>query len=255
MRNSRKGDRSFFYLWSVIGSILFIIVWVVLKSVFHISDRVLPSIEDVFRAISDIREPSLWAHSYSTILRLVIGFTAGIAFGVALGVLIYNSKTFARLLNPTIQSFRAVPPIATVPFFILWFGFSEIGRYFMVISGIGFNIAVSTYQILNFIPERYQVMFRSFNKKPSKMIFSYILPRISEDLLPTIRFSLSVAIGLVIVSELLGAQVGLGYLIQTSRSTYSMHVIFLAMILLGIINFSFDKLITFLWHKLTFWKR
>jgi ABC-type nitrate/sulfonate/bicarbonate transport system permease component len=254
MKNLKKGNKAIAIFWTLIGSALFIFVWIILKDLFHVSDRVLPSIKDVFGSIDDF-EPNILVHSSSTIIRLVIGFLGGILFGVSLGIVIYSNKFLSRLLTPTIQSFRAVPPIATVPFFILWFGFSETGRYFMVISGIGFNIAVSTYQILKFVPEKYQIMFKSYSKKPSKMIFSYMLPRIAEDLLPTIRFSLSVAIGLVIVSELLGAQVGLGYLIQTSRSTYSMHVIFLCMILLGLINFTFDKIISSIWHKITFWKK
>lgn len=254
MPASKKENKPGNFFLTFLGSVLSIIIWVVVKSCFDIPDRILPSLQDVIACATDL-DPNLFVHSLSTIMRLTIGFLGGILFGVSLGIFIYKSAIGQKLLNPTLQSLRAIPPIATVPFFILWFGFSEVGRYFMVISGIGFNIAIATYQVLKFVPEKYQVLFKSFNKKPESMLFSYLVPRILEELLPTIRFSLSIAIGLVIVSELLGAQVGLGYLIQTSRSTYSMQVIFLCTIILGLINFTFDKLITLLWQKLTFWKK
>jgi ABC-type nitrate/sulfonate/bicarbonate transport system permease component len=240
--------------WAFLGSLLFIIAWYALKKIANVPDRVLPSIEDTFGAINDI-SPSIWIHTLSTVQRLVIGFILGTCLGITLGIFLFKSKIFFNLVNPTIQSFRAVPPIATVPFFILWFGFSETGRYVMVFSGISFNIAVATFQILRFIPEKYKILFESFGNNPAKMVRGYIIPRVVEELLPTIRFSFSVAVGMVIVSELLGAQVGLGYLIQTSRSTYSMHVIFLCMIILGLINFLFDKLITYIWQRLSYWKK
>jgi ABC-type nitrate/sulfonate/bicarbonate transport system permease component len=253
MQNLKRKNKVTEALWIVAGSALFLVIWMLLKTVFNVPDRILPSIRDTFAAIADF-EPNIGYHILSTVSRLLIGFSGGVLFGTTLGIFMYSSGIVNKLILPTVQSFRAVPPIATVPFFILWFGFSELGRYIIVVSGIGFNIAISTFQILQYVPEKYQVLFRSFGRRPSKMLVSYMIPRILEDLLPTIRFSLSMALGLVIVSELLGAQLGLGYLIQTSRSTYSMHVIFLCMILLGLINFLFDKIITLLWQKLIFWK-
>jgi ABC-type nitrate/sulfonate/bicarbonate transport system permease component len=60
--------------------------------------------------------------------------------------------------------------------------------------------------------------------------------------------------GVVIVSELLGSQVGLGYLMQTARSTFSMHVIFLAMIMLGALNALVDVTVTRLWSRSVYWR-
>jgi ABC-type nitrate/sulfonate/bicarbonate transport system permease component len=59
----------------------------------------------------------------------------------------------------------------------------------------------------------------------------------------------------VIVSELLGSQIGLGYLMQTARSTFSMHVIFLTTILLGLLNAAVDVGVTWGWQKMVYWRR
>ena len=251
--NEKKRSATLSYAIGVVGIFLIPIVWALLKYQVGVSDRYLPSFELVFDAIDDFK-PSIWVHTLITLSRLIIGLILGILFGIALAVIVFKWRTLNKLLMPTIQALRSVPPIATVPFFILWFGFSEYGRYIMILVGIAFNLAIAAYQILNSNPSKYEVMFKSFNLRPQDLLFSYIIPRISEEILPTIRFSLSTAIGLVIVSELLGAQTGLGYLIQTSRSTYSLHVIFLAMIILGLINAGIDRLLIVLWHKLVFWK-
>jgi ABC-type nitrate/sulfonate/bicarbonate transport system permease component len=136
----------------------------------------------------------------------------------------------------------------------LWFGFAESGRLLLVVAGIAFNIAVATHQILSDVPEKQRILFKSFGIESSHLVRSYSIPRILESLLPTIRFSLSTAMGVVIVSELLGSQIGLGYLIQTARNTFSMHVIFLATILLGILNSLMDFLVTRVWSKAIYWR-
>ncbi|MGI6049193.1 MAG: ABC transporter permease [Petrimonas sp.] len=235
--------------------ILFIpIVWVFCKDVLNIPDRYLPSILQVISAFKDI-EPNVFVHFFVTLSRLLVGMVLGILVGVFLGILLYYSSRLNDFLSPFIQSIRSIPAIATVPFFILWFGFSEFGKYFLVTLGISLNIAISSYQILSKMPEKYSVFSKGFQIKLNKKIRHYSLPTVLEHIYPTIRFSLSTAIGLVIVSELLGSQIGLGYLIQTSRSTFSIHVIFLAVILLGIMNFTLDLTIKYLWKKIIFWQK
>jgi ABC-type nitrate/sulfonate/bicarbonate transport system permease component len=149
---------------------------------------------------------------------------------------------------------RSVPAVAIVPFFLLWFGFAETGRLLLVVTGIAFNIAIATHQILKDVPEKHRILFKSFGVCGSNLVRHYSVPRILESLLPTLRFSLSTAMGVVIVSELLGSQIGLGYLIQTARNTFSMHVIFLATILLGVLNGAMDFIVTRLWSRAVYWR-
>lgn len=240
-------------LLTVAGFVLIPALWFSLKFSGLVSDRYLPAPDAVLRACWEI-EPSVFYHLSFTAFRLVVGFVAGVAAGVFLGIAINKSKTLGKLLNPMLDSMRSVPAIATVPFFLLWFGFSEHGKILLVLTGIAFNIAVATNQVLREVPEKYQILFNSFGINPSSMIRDYTLPRIVETLLPTVRFSLSTAIGVVIVSELLGSQIGLGYLMQTARSTFSMHVIFLATIMLGVLNAIVDLVVTRLWSKALYWK-
>jgi sulfonate transport system permease protein len=241
------------YAVPLIGLFLMPIIWIAVKEVGHVSDRYLPSPLDVLRAAQDI-DPSILLHLSFTAGRLVLGFLLGTACGAALGICMFNSKLFTRLVNPTIDSLRAIPAIATVPFFILWFGFSETGRLLMVVTGIAFNIAIAAYQALSDMPEKQRILFKSFGVSPRSLTREYVLPRLLETLLPTVRFSLATAMGVVVASELLGSQVGLGYLIQTARSTFSMHVIFLATIMLGFLNAFVDMALTRGWNKAIYWR-
>jgi len=242
------------WVLSIIGVLLLPAIWFYLHYVVKIGERFLPSPESVYQAIFNL-DPNIFSHAFDTLIRFVVGSFLGIVAGILIGFILHRSQIVRRLLLPTIQALRATPPIAAVPFFLLWFGFSDIGRYILIVFGIGISLAITTYQILESPPEKFRVLFKSFSLNPRAQIMSFSLPYVLQEILPTIRFSLATAIGLVLVSEFLGSQTGLGYLIQVSRSTFSLQVVVLANILLGFILVVVDWGAIRLWDKLLFWKK
>jgi ABC-type nitrate/sulfonate/bicarbonate transport system permease component len=236
-----------------IGILLVPIIWVSVKYGFNIEERYLPSPGSLLSAFSEI-EPNILIHTAFSFTRLIVGFISGSIIGILIGLIFYKSKIFYNLLYPTFQSIRSIPPYATIPFFLLWFGFSETGKFIIILFGISFNLAIASFQTLASIREKYHVFFKSINSNAKNHIRYFTLPYILENILPTLRFSLSTAIGLVVVAEMLGSQLGLGYLIQTAKSTFSLNVVFLAAILFGIINYLTDQILILLWKKIVYWK-
>jgi ABC-type nitrate/sulfonate/bicarbonate transport system permease component len=237
----------------LLGIFLVLILWIVIKYSFKIEDRFLPSPESLISAFSEI-EPNIFIHSAYSFLRLIVGFVSGSVVGILFGLLFFKSRTIYNLLYPSFQSIRSIPPYATIPFFLLWFGFSETGKFIIILFGISFNLAIASFQALQNIKEKYHVFFNSINSNAKDHVRDFTLPYVLENILPTLRFSLSTAIGLVVVAEMLGSQLGLGYLIQTARSTFSLNVVFLAAIIFGIINYLSDQILIIIWKKIVFWK-
>ncbi len=244
----------YFRLVRVTGYLLVPILWAALKYGLKISDRYLPDPIRVLASATTV-DPNIFVQSLFTISRFTVGFLAGTVLGVAVGLLLYRSESLTSLLMPAIQSSRSIPAVAIIPFFLLWFGFSEVGRYLLVLSGTALNIAVATLQIAQSSPEKYTVMFRSFKQHPSFFPLRYGVPYVFENILPTLRFSLALAIGLIVASEMLGSQVGLGYLAQSARATFSMDLLFLTVISLGIISAVADELLIRGWRTTLFWVR
>lgn len=238
---------------TVLGSMLLLLLWIVVKFGLGISDRYLPGPWRVIEAIGDI-EPSILLHTAATSARLLFGITFGFMAAIFSALVMSRFTLVKRLLLPSVQALRSVPAVATVPFFLLWFGFSETGKILMVFLGVTLNVLVAAEQILAEIPERYTVALKSFGHDPRDFPISVTLPLLIQSLLPALRTSLSITFGVVIVSELLGSQLGLGYLIQTSRTTYSIHVIFLATLILGLLNVAFDRGLQWLWKFVVYWK-
>lgn len=236
------------------GACLTLAVWLALKYGLSIEERYLPSPLAVLRAFVTVDDPNMVQHTLCTTFRIVAGLLAGTIVGIAGGVWLFSSHAARLLLMPTVQSFRSVPPIAAVPFILIWFGFAETGKVLLVLIAVSLNVLVATAQILADVKDKYVVAFNGFGMSSKDLPLSFLCPIILESLLPTVRFSLSLAIGVVVVSELLGSQIGLGYLIQTSRTTYAMHTIFAAVFILGALNWTLDWTIRYLWSLLVFWR-
>lgn len=238
---------------SLLGVLFFPIIWVVLSYVVNVPERYLPTPISVLEAAYSI-EPNILIHAWTTLARLLMGFTAGTLAGIILGIYLYRFRGIREFLLPSLHSLRALPPVAAIPFLLLWFGFSDIGKYLLIIFGCGVNLAFTSYQILLDTPQKYLFSLESCKIDTKKMPWNIALPLVIDRLLPTMRYSLATAIGLIIVSEFLGAQIGLGYVMQSARSTFSLQSIFLCAILLAVIASTLDYLLVFLWKKIIFWR-
>lgn len=253
MNTARKRPPKRRIMLVVAGTLVIPGAWWAIKTFAGVPDRFLPSIEAVLNAVTDI-EPSLFAHAAATVTRLLVGFLGGTAFGIAIGIIFSRWPAADALCSPSVHALRAVPAAAAVPFFLLWFGFAEIGRYLIVFLAVGLNAVVASRQILDQHSRAHLTFFASFGFSPGSLPLRYSLPRVAEEILPTLRFSLALSIGAVTVSELLGAQVGLGYLLQTGRSTFSFHLMFLAIIVIGAIASAMDFLLRLTWQRILYWR-
>jgi ABC-type nitrate/sulfonate/bicarbonate transport system permease component len=251
-RPSHVADRCYSIL-HLVGLILSPMIWIVLSYVVNVPERYLPSPYSALLAARDI-DPNIAIQTLYTSARLLSGFTMGSMVGVVLGIWLFRFIAVRALLLPTLQALRAVPAVATIPFFLLWFGFSEIGKLLLLVFGAGINLAFSSYQILNEIPEKYLFALRCLRVDIQRLPWRIAIPLVAERLLPTLRFSLATSLSLVVVAELLGSQVGLGYLIQSAQSTFAMQTVMLCVIILGVLNALADWLLTKLWQRIIFWR-
>jgi len=237
----------------VVPTALGLTLWLGVKHLFEIPDKYLPGMTSLGEAVTDIGLD--WAgHIAATASRTLIGFLLGILAGLSAALLLFRIRVLIWVL-PLVHAIRAVPAVAVVPFFLLWFGFSEVGRYLLVILGLGLNVMVAAADVLERPSESDRLLFQNFRAPLHTRVLGYWAWRILEGLLPTLRFGVALALGVIVVSEMLGAQSGLGYLIQTSRQTLSLNVILLCSILLGLMATTLDLALQLVWRTWVNWRR
>lgn len=239
------------YLGFVIPTIL-LLVWYIVTEIGLIKTLFLPHPFSVFEAAIDTKN-SILIHAISTLLRLVFGCIIGLCVGFLLGLLMKYSHTIDRLLYKLIESWRPIPAVALIPFFLLWFGFSNFGKILLVTLGVALIMVVNTYEAVNNVKPIFIKAAYSLGAKKLEIFKTVIIPAILPELKSGLRISLATGFGLVIVSEFMGADYGLGYLINISKITFSTHTILLAILIIGIIAVFLDKIVQRIANRLTTW--
>lgn len=237
---------------SYVGLLFVLLLWFCVTQFGLVQPFRLPRPVEVIRAAFDVRNEII-QHTIATLLRLVVGYVCGVFVGVLGGFFLRSSHLVNQILYPMIESWRPVPTVALVPFFILWFGFAETGKILLVLLGVALVVVVSTYEAIGNVKPVYVKAAYCLGASKRQMMMTVLLPAILPELRSGLRIAIAAGFGLVVVSEIMGADYGLGQLIDISRRTFSTQTIMLAIFLIGTIALLLDKLIQKCLDSITRW--
>jgi ABC-type nitrate/sulfonate/bicarbonate transport system permease component len=231
----------------------FLILWALLSYSRAVDPLLLPPPHRVILAVTDIG-PTLFAHFFSTVARVAAGFLVAVGLGSLIGIWMQKNWVAYGVLDGLIETWRPVPPVALIPFFILIFGFAESGRLTLVVLGSMLIVIVTVVESLDRVSPAL-VQFGLVAGLSKEDLFRKILiPAALPHTRAGLRVALAACITIVVASEFLGARYGLGYLISVSKVTLTTPTIFLCIILLGLVGFAFDALLRNTINRLTRWE-
>ena len=159
------------------------------------------------------RSGELWDHVLATLLRVYAGFALGVAAGTLMGALTGASDTARRLLDPSLQSLRAVPSLAWVPLFILWLGIFEASKIALIAVGVFFPIYLGVSGAIEGIDRKLIEVGRVFRLSPAAMVRRVMLPAVLPSWVISVRSGLGQGFMFVVAAEFMGASEGLGFLL------------------------------------------
>jgi ABC-type nitrate/sulfonate/bicarbonate transport system permease component len=240
---------------SIMGFAVFLTAWEVFASVGLINAVLLPSPTTLFWAASDLlRSGTLFRHVSASIERVLVGFALAASVGLTLGVVLGWFRTLSDFVKPLVEALRPIPPIAWTPLAILWFGVGNAPSYFLVFIGAVFPVFVSTYSAVRNI-ERTQINAAlCLGATPTMLIWDILIPGALPVIFPGLRIALGVGWMCVVAAELIAAQSGLGYMIQQSRLLLQTQFVLTGMIVIGIIGFVMNAVMTVIERRLVPWQ-
>lgn len=184
---------------------------------------------------------TLWEHVRASLVRVSCGFMFAVGVGVPLGLWMGRVELAYAALNPLVQMFRPISPIAWIPLAILWFGIGDASPIFLIFLASVFPIIVQTVAGVHAIERRYLLAAQNFRLAPAIMFTKIVVRGALPDMLTGMRIGLGVAWLVVVAAEMIALHSGLGYLIMDSRNAGNRYdLVVAAMILIGIIGFALD---------------
>lgn len=232
---------------------MFISVWWVLTSGFEVIRPLLwPTPESVVDAAVRLVDV-LPEHMGATLRRVLLGLGLGALGGIAVGLAMSANRYVRGLLDPQIESLRPIPPIAAIPFFILWFGLAEHGKVILVALATFMIMVVTTTEAVKNLPPIYLRAAATLGASRRATYRTVVVPAIVPSLIGGLRISAAAAFAVDIAAEFMGAQEGLGYLIMNARRTLQTDVILLSIMVIGVLSAALDQGIRLTARRVTRW--
>lgn len=216
---------------------------------------ILPGPAAVFqRAIELIANGQLPLDIVSSLQRVLTGFILGVALAVPVGFLMGWYRVARALIEPYVQFFRMIPPLAVIPLAIVTLGIDEAPKIFVIFLASFLSCVVATYQGVISVDRTLINAARVLGATDRVIFPRVIIPASIPFILVGVRIGLGSAWATVVAAELIAAQSGLGFRMQQAQLYYDLPTIFVSLIAIGILGLVMDRFLQAAERRLTQWQ-
>lgn len=244
---------------SLLSLALLLLIWWSVTALGLISPLFLPAPQQVLSKLLLIASPqgfmdaTLWQHLAASLTRMLVALFAAAAIGIPVGIAMGLSKTARGLLDPLIELYRPVPPLAYLPLMVIWFGIGETSKILLIYLAIFAPVTLST---LAGVRNTQQVRIRAAQALGAsrwQLLRWVILPGALPEILTGLRIGLGVGWSTLVAAELIAATRGLGFMVQSAGEFLATDVVLAGIAVIALIAFTLELGLRALQRRLTPW--
>jgi NitT/TauT family transport system permease protein len=169
-----------------------------------------------------------------SIQHMVVGYLLAVIVAVPVGIVVGRSRTVATAVEPILNALYAIPPVALVPFFIIWFGLYFEGRVALVFAMCFFEILVNVLQGVRDIDRGLLDAAQSLETRGLALYRKVVIPAASPFIFTGLRVGIGRAVNAMITAELFFAAVNLGKILKASGSAFDTAMLFAVILVVSV---------------------
>ena len=256
VRARKARENRLYRIGSVLLTLVLLGVWELLPRAGLMSEIVLPPFTEVVSAFWQLlQEDHFWGHLRVTLNEIFWGFVLGMLIGLFSGILLAVWQPAKRLTYPFIVAFQAIPKIVLAPLFISWFGYGQSSKIVMALVISFFPVLINTVVGLESVPSDAVRLMRSFRATRMQVFRKLSLPHAAPLIFAGIKTALTFAVIGAIVGEFVGAQQGLGFLLNAYNFQLRIDSVFSVIVILAGIGAVLYFLLEWLDRRLIYWRQ
>lgn len=210
---------------------------------------------DIIPAIFEFLSTSAGWHAVAvTVYEAAWGLLLALVFGILTGFLITRSEYLKSVMNPFVGVMNAVPRLALIPLFIVWFGIDSLSKVMMVFMICFFVIVVNTISAIESVDRELVTVARLLGATDSDIRRKVVIPSAVPWIFAAIRISVGNAFGGAVVAEMVAGQGGLGYMVSAAAALLNLRDVFVAVVLVMVIAYCCDVLLLRVERRLLRWR-
>jgi ABC-type nitrate/sulfonate/bicarbonate transport system permease component len=176
-----------------------------------------------------------------SVFRVFCAWSLAAVVAVPLGFAMGRWRRLERVLDPVVELFRPISPLAWIPLAILWFGIDEGGKIFVIFIGTFFPILLNTIAGAKTIDPVLIRAGRVLGCADDASLFrKVVLPAALPQVIVGLRISFGTGWAAIIAAELVAARSGLGYLISNGMEVLRSDYVLVGMVTIGVLGVLFD---------------
>ena len=232
-----------------------VLVWYAVALSGLVSSALVPTPGQVFKQFWRLlTTQSLWFDMLMSSERVLLGLASGITLAVPIGFVLGWYRPVRTAVDPLVNFFRALPPIALIPLVIVYFGIGETAKIVMLFYAAFFTGVIVMYEGIVQINPLFIRVARTLGATDGEVFRRVIVPLTVPHVLTAVRVALGVAWATLVASELIAAQRGLGAVIQNASNYFQIDVIYAGIICIGVIALLMDRGLRALGARLVRWQ-
>ena len=233
-----------------------VILWQAAAMAGLIRSQFLPAPAAIVVAIYRlIVSGELWTHLSASLARLAVGWSIGTAAGLILGFAVGLSSLLRSPGMAVVSAFFPIPKIALIPLFIIWFGIGEGSKIAVLGFGVFFPTVINTAAGVDGVPRNLIRMGQSFGLTKWSIIRKIVLPGALPTILAGFRITISLAIILLVSSEMIGAETGIGAFVLSAGNLYDTDNLLAGIMVLSALGLTLAWILARLERALLGWRQ
>ncbi len=246
-------------LFFLASALFWLTAWWVAAAVAIVPPLFLPSPAVVAeRFVAVIRDgyadATLVEHAGASLFRVLAALAAAVAVAVPAGIGMGLSPVVRGILDPVIEAYRPIPPLAYLPLVIIWLGIGETAKVLLIFLAILPAIALSTAAGVRGVPAERISAALTLGATRWQVLRHVILPNALPEILVGARIGLSVGWSTLVAAELVAATRGLGFMIETAANFLVTDVVIVGIVSIAVIAFAMEFGMRAIERRLTPWK-
>ena len=233
----------------------FVLLW---ESIIWLGDYptfILPSVTDVAATLNRVLfDGTLWRHAQATLFAVFAGLALGLSLATLLGYVLAKNRIIERLIAPYLVASQSVPVVAIAPLIIIWFGSGRLSKVLIAALIVFFPMLINTIVGIRSVDGDLRDLMRSLKASRWQMFIMLEIPAALPVLLGGLKVSVTLSVIGAVVGEFVGADQGLGFLINQARGLFNTPLVFVAILSLVTITIALYGAVVLLERWLLRWR-
>lgn len=200
------------------------------------------------------RDYSLYYHVGISMMRVLLAFLAACAIGIPVGLFMALNKHVEFLIDPIIELYRPIPPIALIPLFIIWLGIGELSKIGIIFIAIFAVIVINTVAGVKAMSQTKIWVAQTLGAKKWGLFRHITLPGAFPSIFTGMRVGIGFGWTTLVAAEMIAAKSGIGWMALNARRFLRTDIIICGVLLMGITGLLIDRLLRAIELYLVPWK-